>query len=70
MTPPICDLDPAHGEMQAEHIHHLDGTINTDYSRYWFCQVKDCDGYGGPVEKVKVTKRAKAKQDQPRLFEL
>lgn len=70
-APPVCDLDPTHGEMRAEHIYHLDGTINRDYPMYWFCQVKDCDGYGGPIERVKeIKKTAKRDEAQPMLFEI
>lgn len=66
----LCDLDPAHGEMQAEPIYHLDGTINTDYPRYYFCQVLGCDGYGGPVEKPKAkTKKATKALELLPLFE-
>jgi len=49
-TAPLCDENPAHGIMQAEHIYTLNGEINTRYGLYWFCQIKDCNGYGGPVK--------------------
>jgi hypothetical protein len=52
-TPPLCDINPDHGPMQAEHIYKPDGSIDTRFGMFWFCQVGDCDGYGGPVEKYK-----------------
>lgn len=50
MKAPLCDIDESHGPMMAEHIWTLDGEVNKKYGLYWFCQVKDCDGYGGPVK--------------------
>lgn len=52
LTPPLCDMDPTHGPMQADPIHKLNGEIDTRFGLYWFCQVPGCDGYGGEVEKA------------------
>jgi len=65
MTAPLCDVDPEHGAMQAEHIYNLDGSVDTDFGLYWFCQAPDCDGYGGPVAKHVKPKEA---GEQMQLF--
>ena len=63
---PICDIDPNHGEMKPEPMYGVGGEI-LQYG--WFCQVPDCDGYGGPVVKAKVKKVAVSKPDeQMKLF--
>lgn len=70
MTAPLCDLDPEHGPMQQEHIYRLDGTIDDLFGLYWFCQVKDCDGYGGKVETPRErVRRERAESPQLELFE-
>ncbi len=50
---PVCDVNQTHGQMHAEHIYNLDHTIDTRFGLYWFCKVKGCIGYGGPVKKYK-----------------
>lgn len=71
MTGLVCDINPEHGPMQAEPIYHLDGTVYTERGLYWFCQVPECDGYGGPVKKAEGRKaRADtATNEQLVLFE-
>lgn len=45
---PICDVNPDHGYMHEEPMYGKDMEI-VQYG--WFCQVEDCDGYGGPVKR-------------------
>jgi len=49
MTAPICNQDSTHGAMVQEHVHLLTGEIDSRYGLFWFCPVKGCHGYGGPV---------------------
>jgi len=67
MTAPICNQDSTHGAMVQEHIYHMDGAINNDYGLFWFCPVKDCHGYGGPVTSG-VRKSAPVKSAQMELI--
>lgn len=62
---PICDVNPHHGEMQEEPMYGADGKTVEQYG--WFCLVKNCDGYGGPVERGK--KRAPATVEQKKIIE-
>jgi hypothetical protein len=62
---PICDINPEHGPMQEEPMYGVGGAI-VQYG--WFCQVPDCDGYGGPVKHKPVKKKAEPQQ-QMILFE-
>lgn len=68
---PTCDINSDHGPMQAEPIHHLDGSIANEYGMFWFCQVPGCDGYGGPVKMKADLRRMndEVKGDQLSLFE-
>ena len=66
MTAPICDEHPEHGPMKADHIYKLDGTIDTRFGMYWFCQYLGCSGYGGRVEGTSGTK---PKGEQLSMFE-
>jgi hypothetical protein len=60
----LCDIHPEHGYMQIEPMYGTDGKTIMQYG--WFCPVKGCDGYGGPVHAVKV---AKEESGQIPLFE-
>ena len=54
---PLCSDSPDHGEMQIEPMYGADGETVVQYG--YFCQVKECNGYGGPVPK-RATKTPKA----------
>ena len=52
MNAPLCDIEPAHDPMQIEPMYEKDGVTVRQYG--WFCSIRDCDGYGGPVKKPKL----------------
>lgn len=65
---PLCDIHPEHGSMQIEPMYGSDGITIVQYG--WFCHVKECDGYGGPVKSMKPAAKSNAVNDliQETLF--
>ena len=53
-NPPLCNLDPSHGPMQIEPMYG-DQALTIILQHGWFCQVKGCEGYGGPAKQIKAT---------------
>lgn len=58
-SPPLCDVDPEHGEMRIEPMYKsIEPEIIIGYG--WFCAVPECEGYGGPAPRPKGAKHVKA----------
>lgn len=63
VNPPICDMDPEHGPMQIEPMYGVDGETIQQFG--WFCKVKNCDGYGGPVKNARTPEPKPKPADGP-----
>ena len=58
--PPVCDVDPEHGEMRVEPIYKSIEPEEIIIGYGWFCAMPDCDGYGGPAPRPKGARHVKA----------
>ena len=63
MTPPLCQQ--GHGAMQAEPMYEKDGVTVRQHG--WFCAVKGCGEYAGPVGKAKL--KPDTQDEQMELFD-